>query len=280
MTEQFFEELHALKIMRTKGQVAYKSLTEIGRTVIQRLLLSKLCVVKTVGVWYWKKQVYEASLDGAMLISSKEILIGKIKHEIAKATRDLTNKSKSCIRNKVEEVLKNNGMNLLSFMTLEMILKSNIYDGYKIGEVQFQHMKSHLSDYSKNLQKQSDSTYDLSYLDEEDYGSIDFAYELFYWGMIFDTYLSYQEDVNPEAITQEYEGSIGTTDVEQVDITETNRIEIEAEQIVEDRNQQVSEPVVEDTSSSESTSYESSSSYELSSYDSSSSDSGSSSSDW
>jgi len=250
MTEQLLEELHALKFMKTNKYVKYSSLTNRGKEVIHRLLLLNLCLVRTVGFWCWKKQVYEVTIEGSMLISRNINLIGEIKHEISKEVSKLDIKSKLCIKDKVEEVLKKRDISLLSFMILEILLKFDFYDNYKIGELQFLQMKSNFSDYFNNLKKQSKNRSD----------------EVFYWSMIL---VFYQEDGNPEKCTQEYETC---SDKEFTDTTKINII-VEEQSRAEDINKQAPDPVVEDTCHSGSTSYDSLSSDESSSYDSGSSSS-------
>lgn len=272
MTEWFFEELHALRQMKDKGYIVDKDITAKGYSVIERLLKLKLCAKKVSGMWYWKKDIYEMTLAGMMRLSEYDLLIGSTRRSIATRISNLKNKSKVCIRDKTEEVIKENGMNLLSFLTLEMILRSKVFAIYQIGEIQFQHVKVHFAEYLKETVLIQDvSKYNLSYLDDDDTkicGNTDYAYELLYWELVLGSYISYQEDVNPEAIPvgETFDGYVEDTP-----------------QIVEENNSHsvsVSEPVVESSSNTE---CESTSSYgssdSSSSYDSGSSDSGSCSSD-
>jgi hypothetical protein len=275
MTELSYEELHAIKLMKEKEHIAAKNITPNGNAVIQRLLASGHCIKKVIGRWYWKKEVYETTLEGSMFLSQYALLIGTLRHEIARATQEMS-KVKSSLRTITEEILKANNMNLLSFLTLEMLLKSEVLDDYPIGELQFQHIKVHLSQYSKDIRVQAKdhpASYDLSYLEENDYNSSDLAYELLYWGMVLSGYRNYVEEVNPEAIPQECDNYADTKVAEHVsesNIDTTN--EISSNSVTE-----VISPI-ESTNSDSSSSYSSDSSY--SSSDSSySSDSGSSNSD-
>jgi hypothetical protein len=254
MTEQSFEELHALKIMKEKGHVIDNSLTINGRAIIQRLIQLNYCKRKIVGLWHWKKEVYIPLIEGLMVISSNGQLISNIRYDISKSIRDTKNKSKRNIRDKVEKIVKEHKLNLLSFMTLEMIIKTDVFDKYEIGEVQFQHVKQHLSQYSKGyLQKHSNNQkdkHDLSYLNNESYESIDFAYEVFYWGMIFSNYIDYQEDIAIQPDSNSFNNEMNNI-INQSDTVALNNIEPEQNTI----NDNVSE-----SSYSDSTSYDSGSS--------------------
>ena len=292
----FFEELHALKVIKGKGEYSAKNLNHNGIFILQRLLSKKLCIKKVTGVWFWKKEVCDITLAGAEVLSKYDQQLGRIKHEVAKhaqdikATKRIKNFTKYLINSFIEKVAEKYEMSLMSFITMEMVLRSDVFSAFDIGEVSFKDITSYLPIYSKDLQKWRDeqwrSTQTFKSRIPEDatryYDISGFISDLLFWDMLLSNYLPYQEGMYEETVLvddlisdEDYNNSQGevatglTEKIEVAEIQEINENQVE-QNIAEDTEKCVPTSVAESTSSNDSSSFDSSSSY-----DSGSSDSGS-----